>query len=76
MARQGTHRKSQILLDGYIELHKQVCAKEECPLKQNEFKTGTHFINGSRQNITTDDQIVSKYVPLIHLLNKMYFSHY
>jgi PAS domain S-box-containing protein len=73
MARQGTHRKSQILLDGYIELHKQCCAKEECPLKQNEFKTGTHFINGSRQSIITDDQSVSKYVPMIHLLNKMYF---
>jgi len=35
---QASHRNSAILLDGYIEIHKQSCNKEDCPLKQKVVK--------------------------------------
>jgi hypothetical protein len=35
---QATSRNAAILLDGYIEIHKQTCNQEDCPLKQKTVK--------------------------------------
>lgn len=35
---QVTNRNSAILLDGYIEIHKQSCNQDDCPLKQKAVK--------------------------------------
>ena len=34
-----TNRNAAILLDGYIEIHKQTCNKDDCPLKQKVMKS-------------------------------------
>ena len=36
---QATDKNAAILLDGYVELHKQTCNKEDCPLKQKNMKS-------------------------------------
>ena len=35
---QSSNRNATVLLDGYIEIHKQNCQKDQCPLKQKTVK--------------------------------------
>jgi len=35
---QAANKNSAVLLDGYIEIHKQSCNQEDCPLKQKVIK--------------------------------------
>ena len=35
---QGANKTAGILLDGYMEMHKQSCNKDDCPLKQKTLK--------------------------------------
>jgi hypothetical protein len=67
---QATDKNAAILLDGYVELHKQTCNKEDCPLKQKNMKTNMLHKN---LNFNSDEFLNEKYGLLIQLLNKMYF---
>ena len=58
------------MLDGYIELHKQTCTKEDCPLKNKNTKSNPIPKN---INFNSDEFLNEKYSLLIQLLNRMYF---
>jgi len=65
---QSTNRNSAILLDGYIEIHKQSCNQDDCPLKQKVVKN-----NRFTKNLMSQDETLNeKYALLIQLLYKMY----
>jgi hypothetical protein len=65
---QAANRNSAILLDGYIEIHKQSCNKDDCPLKQKVVKN-----NRFTKNLMSQDETLNeKYALLIQLLYKMY----
>ena len=49
---QTNHRNSAILLDGYIEIHKQSCSKDDCPLKQKLVKNNRFTKNLMSKQIT------------------------
>ena len=67
---QSVDRNSAILLDGYIEVHKQVCNKEDCPLKvkgqQNQ------RLNKAFQ-VVNQEALNEKYSKLYQLIYKFYF---
>ena len=67
---QATNKNAAILLDGYVEIHKQTCNKDDCPLKQKNIKSN---IMNKNLNFHADDILNEKYGLLIQLLNKMYF---
>jgi len=65
---QSSNRNSAILLDGYIEIHKQSCNQDDCPLKQKVVKN-----NRFTKNLMSQDETLNeKYALLIQLLYKMY----
>jgi len=65
---QAANRNSAILLDGYIEIHKQSCNKDDCPLKAKVVKN-----NRFTKNLMSQDETLNeKYALLIQLLYKMY----
>lgn len=66
---QSTNRNAAILLDGYIEIHKQTCNKEDCPLKQKVLKNNRL----TKTLLNSDESLNEKYALLIQLLYKMYF---
>jgi PAS domain S-box-containing protein len=66
---QATNRNAAILLDGYIEIHKQTCNKDDCPLKQKVVKNSRL----TKSLLNNDENLNEKYALLIQLLYKMYF---
>lgn len=68
---QATNKNASILLDGYIEIHKQTCNKEDCPLKQKAVKT--NFNKNKNIAAGTDEVMSDKTNLLIKLLDKMYY---
>jgi len=52
-----------------MELHKQTCSKEDCPLKQKNNKSTSIQKN---MNFHSDEFLNEKYRLLIQLLNRMY----
>lgn len=67
---QATNKNAAILLDGYIEIHKQTCNKEDCPLKQKITKGNYKQTRGAAGN---DDIMTDKTNLLIKLLDRMYY---
>ena len=57
-----------ILLDGYLEIHKQTCNKEDCPLKQKVLKNNRLLKTLNK----SDDLMAEKYGLLVQLLYQMY----
>ena len=68
---QSTNKNAAILLDGYIEIHKQTCNKEDCPLKQKISKG--NFKQGRAATSGNDDVMTDKTNLLIKLLDRMYY---
>lgn len=67
----ATSQNAGILLDGYIEVHKQTCNQEDCPLRQKTVKN----IRLAKNVMGTEDNNVSeRYALLIQLLYKMYLQ--
>ncbi len=65
-----SHRNATILLDGYIEIHKQTCNKEDCPLKEkNQIKKRllSQSRRGNKQKINEKKQLI------LQLVQKMYY---
>ena len=66
----ATKRNDSILLDGYIEVHKQTCNLDDCPLKVKFIKN----IGISKLFQTNDEALNEKYSVIFQLIYKMYFS--
>jgi PAS domain S-box-containing protein len=69
MDAQATKRHAAVLLDGYIELHKKNCDKEDCPLKQKNAEKQV----SKTSNFFSEEYFNEKYALLIKVLNKMYY---
>ena len=69
MDAQATKRHAAVLLDGYIELHKKNCDKDDCPLKQKNLKKQV----SKTSNFFSEEYFNEKYALLIQVLNKMYY---
>ena len=70
MSWQSTNKNAAILLDGYVEIHKQTCNKDDCPLKQKNLK---NQIMKNKAIVNGDESNNEKFNLLIQLINKMYF---
>lgn len=68
---QSTNKNASILLDGYIEIHKQTCNKEDCPLKQKVVKS--NFKSNKNNAAGSDDVNNDKTNLLYKLLDRMYY---
>jgi len=65
---QSTNKNAEILLDGYIEIHKQICNHEDCPLKQSMSKNSRF----TKSLMNQDESLNEKYAVLIQLIYKIY----
>lgn len=62
-------RNAAILLDGYIEIHRQTCNQDDCPLKQKVLKSNRM----TKSLMSSDENLNEKYALLVQLLYKMFF---
>jgi len=65
---QATNKNAAILLDGYLEIHKQSCNMDDCPLRQKSIKNNRF----TKSLMNQDESLNEKYAILIQLLYKMY----
>lgn len=66
----ATNRNDSILLDGYIEIHRQSCNLDDCPLKSKFIKN----IGISKLFQTNDEFLNEKFAVIFQLIYKMYFT--
>ena len=67
----ANHKKSAILLDGYIEIHNQICNKMDCPLKQNSSKVSRMTKTLME---TIGENMNERYILVLQLVHKVYLA--
>jgi len=69
---QETSHNSAVLLDGYLEVHKQDCAEAECPLKRrNKVLHNNKII---RNLLSSDPNIKEKEAIIVYLVYQIYIQ--
>lgn len=67
----ANNKKAAILLDGYIEIHNQICNKSDCPLKQNSSKV-TRMTKTLMETI--GENLNERYILVLQLVHKTYIN--
>lgn len=67
----ANNKKAAILLDGYIEIHNQICNKSDCPLKQNSSKV-TRMTKTLMETI--GENLNERFILVLQLVHKTYIT--
>lgn len=71
MSWESQSTNASVLIDGFIETHKQMCNLDDCPLNQ-KFSKGNRFYQSIVKK--EDDDVSEKYIQLCHLIYQMYIQ--